>query len=655
MKKLRIPIAVKLVSVTTLLLLLATVSIVLRSSNRFEDSSSKREGDTSLEQAQTLAAQVEARLQTLFDKTKVVGGILYKHFPNPVDRETALDLSFRSDRDLVAVEVWAVRSGVPVVTGRVVNESYLKQYDLKSDFIENLHSVKPFPINTIFSGDFDIRNSTIEGGAPLVAIGVPLVKNDMGAVGEGVVAYVRQDGLQKIFASGGARINFLVDREGHVLAHPDEKLAISGKKVDALPIVTRALTQNVSQFQTTFDDPESGESYVGAYVKTPFNVTVISQVPEYIILEPSRNVRRESFMITGMVLSAAFFFIILFSTTLTRPLEILANTTAQVAKGNFNIKAQIKTKDEVGELAAAFDSMIDGLKERDKVKTLFNKFHGTGVASKLIGGEMKLGGEQREATVFFSDIRSFTSFSEKHTAQEVVKMLNEYFKVMVSIVQKHHGVVDKFIGDAIMAVWGAPESFGNDALNAINACIEMRRALAVFNDIRLQQNLPEIRIGMGVHTGQLIAGTVGSDDRMEYTVIGDTVNLASRIEAATKAYGTDLLISEETCMKVQSAFTFEEAGTASVKGKEKPLKFFKVTGYIDANGQAVPVQTKYSSYEAEDADKVHKEPPAAAAAPSPVAAAEPQPTLAPTDESAPANEGEVVLAPDATIIKPPAA
>src|SRR5580698_3677032 len=116
---------------------------------------------------------------------------------------------------------------------------------------------------------------------------------------------------------------------------------------------------------------------------------------------------------------------------------------------------------------------------------MFNKFHGTGIANKLITGEMKLGGEQREATVFFSDIRSFTSFSEKVSAQEVVDMLNEYFKVMVTIITKHNGVVDKFIGDAIMAVWGAPESFGNDAANAIMACLEMRVALADLNQRRI--------------------------------------------------------------------------------------------------------------------------------------------------------------------------
>ena len=217
---------------------------------------------------------------------------------------------------------------------------------------------------------------------------------------------------------------------------------------------------------------------------------------------------------------------------------------------------------------------------------------------------MKLGGEQREATVFFSDIRSFTSFSEKVSPQEVVNMLNEYFKIMVGIITKHNGVVDKFIGDAIMAVWGAPESFGNDAANAMVACLEMRIALANLNESRLARGLPEIRIGMGVHTGPLIAGTIGSDDRMEYTVIGDTVNMASRIEAATKAYGTDLLISEVTSEKIKDSFILEQAGTASVKGKSEPLKLFKVKGYVNESGETVMVETAYSSYEAGEVDKV---------------------------------------------------
>jgi adenylate cyclase len=305
------------------------------------------------------------------------------------------------------------------------------------------------------------------------------------------------------------------------------------------------------------------------------------------------------------VLSGAIFFVFLFSITLTNPIEKLVEVTRKVAAGNFDVHADIHSHDEVGELAGSFDAMVDGLKERDKIKNVMNKFHGSAITEDLMkGDDLSLGGVNKEVTVFFSDIRDFTKFSEGHTPEEVVGMLNEYFEIMVGIVTKNHGVVDKFVGDAMMAVWGAPKATGQDEYYAIKACLEMRQALEELNKLRIARNQVEIKIGMGLHSGPAISGTIGSSERMEYTVIGDTVNTASRIESSTKAFGTDLLISGETLARTEGKFIFEYAGAAEVKGKAEPLKMNKVKGYIDENGQEVLVKTKYSDYEAGNADKV---------------------------------------------------
>jgi adenylate cyclase len=235
---------------------------------------------------------------------------------------------------------------------------------------------------------------------------------------------------------------------------------------------------------------------------------------------------------------------------------------------------------------------------------MFAKFHGSSVTDDLLKGELQLGGSRKEVTVFFSDIRDFTKFSEGHTPEEVVDMLNEYFRVMVGIINRNGGVVDKFIGDAIMAIWGAPNTSEKDTENALRACLEMRTSLNELNKIRLERGHTAIKIGMGLHRGPAISGTIGSDERMEYTVIGDTVNQASRIEASTKAFGTDLLVSDDVAEKVGSLFWIEEAGKAEVKGKAKPLTMLKVRGYLQEDGQQVEVRTPYSDYEAEKVDKI---------------------------------------------------
>ena len=192
-----------------------------------------------------------------------------------------------------------------------------------------------------------------------------------------------------------------------------------------------------------------------------------------------------------------------------------------------------------------------GLEEREKMKDAFGKFVNKEVAEQVLRGELRLGGERKEAAILFSDIRSFTAISERLEPEEVVEFLNEYMTRMVNCVNNTNGVVDKFIGDAIMAIWGAPVSHGNDIENAVNAALMMRHELTIFNQSRGGPRKPVIKIGCGINDGPVLAGQIGSEDRMEYTVIGDAVNLASRIESLTKPFGVDILISQDAYERVK--------------------------------------------------------------------------------------------------------
>ncbi len=274
------------------------------------------------------------------------------------------------------------------------------------------------------------------------------------------------------------------------------------------------------------------------------------------------------------------------------------------SESKFLAKDRIKSRDEVGDLALSFDTMVTGLNERKKMQNVLYKFHGSSITKEILSSEIELKGTSKDVTIFFSDIRGFTDFSEGHTAEEVVLMLNEYFEVMVSIITKNGGVVDKFIGDAIMAVWGVPHKTDSDAENAVRACLEMRIALSELNDKRISKSLSPIKIGIGLHSGIVVSGTVGSSERMEYTVIGDNVNTASRIEAATKNFGTDFLISDEVFNRTIGKFVTLVAGNVEVQGKTAPLKLYKVSGFINENGIPVIINTAYSSFEASKDKKV---------------------------------------------------
>ncbi|HEY2517846.1 MAG TPA: adenylate/guanylate cyclase domain-containing protein [Polyangiaceae bacterium] len=240
----------------------------------------------------------------------------------------------------------------------------------------------------------------------------------------------------------------------------------------------------------------------------------------------------------------------------------------------------VKTGDELEDLAEGFNRMVDGLKERDHLKMTMGKYMTASVMAHLLGGRVHLGGETLNVTILFSDIRSFTTISEKMNAQELVGLLNEYFTEMVGIVMDSDGVVDKYIGDAIMAVFGAPVPKSDDPVRAVTAAVRMRQSLQHLNVRLAARGAPPLRTGIGIHTGEVVAGNIGSERRMEYTVIGDAVNLASRLESNTKELGVSVLISEDTWELVKHAVVARPVKEITVKGRKQPVMTYQVLGLV---------------------------------------------------------------------------
>jgi adenylate cyclase len=238
----------------------------------------------------------------------------------------------------------------------------------------------------------------------------------------------------------------------------------------------------------------------------------------------------------------------------------------------------IRTGDELEQLAKGFNRMVDGLKERDKLRTTFGKYMTAAVMEHLLAGKVSLGGASIKVTILFTDIRSFTTISERMDPQQLVGLLNEYFSEMVGIVMQEDGVVDKYIGDAIMAVFGAPVPKADDPINAVRAAVRMRKALQELNKRLEERGVPTLRTGIGIHTGEVVAGNIGSEKRMEYTVIGDAVNLASRLESNTKDLGVNVLVSEDTYELTKHIAEYRPVKEITVKGRKAPVMTYEVVG-----------------------------------------------------------------------------
>lgn len=613
-KLLKIPISVKLIVIFVGFLTIATIIFAQQSSELFEKVLVQREEYSNMTEASAKATEIEQTMMNLMERSQQLGHLYYQTQIKSAasgGEASEFETSFAKEKALVSVEIWAEKDRQLILIGRKTKADFLSQNKLAENYLEELRAGQNFPMASVLQKNVEIRNASSSGGAALATIGIPLVRGEQDQVTHILLVDFSLSILQKRFAAESERIQYLADKNGQLLAHPDDKNVIEAKDFSHTALVERAMNDDQPRRQIQFFDEALGDQFIGAYVKLPaLGLTVYSQTSKTIILEPAVHVKRRAFYIAGVVISVAIIMIFLFSMTLTGPIEILAALVGHVSKGNFDIKASDRIKswieDEVHDLAHAFDGMTEGLRERDKVKSLFSKFHGSSVAEDLIKNDIGVGGQNKQVTVFFSDIRGFTAFSEKRSPEEVVEMLNEYFEVMVGIINKHSGVVDKFIGDAIMAVWGAPKTSPDDTVNALRACIEMRKALVILNDKRAARNQEPIKIGMGLHTGPAISGTIGSNERMEYTVIGDTVNMTSRIEASTKAFGTDLLVSQAVIDTVGAKFIADIAGAATVKGKSEPLNLYKVKGYLDESGQPVEVVTQFSDFTAEDDEKVKK-------------------------------------------------
>jgi len=449
-----------------------------------------------------------------------------------------------------------------------------QKLDLAKDLFERDEARLGERLQSVFKGQSIVLSRTQAFGKPVWFIAFPIIEGQVAT--RVVTAYLSTEVLDSAFTSH-VYTSFFVDTDRTIIVHTDKKETLGGRNVKDHPGVVFLQNQETTAGFSIYNNSLTQKEYFGAYSKLPVGSTaVVVELEKDKALESVNRLRTTAVLIAGIIILAALLLVYFFAKTISEPIRELKLAADKIKSGDYSTHLTPRSGDEVGALTQSFNEMAVGLEEREKLKGALGKFVNPEIAEKAMKGELKLGGERRTATIFFSDIRSFTAISEKLEPEEVVEFLNAYMTIMVKIIGDYSGIVDKFIGDAIMAVWGVPESKGNDALNAVNATIEMRRALLEFNKGRGSDKKPIIKIGSGLNTGPVLAGQIGSEDRLDYTVIGDAVNLASRVETLNKPFGTDILISQDTYNIVKDEFDCEPMQKIKVKGKSEPQQIYAV-------------------------------------------------------------------------------
>ncbi|OGB27479.1 MAG: hypothetical protein A3I66_06225 [Burkholderiales bacterium RIFCSPLOWO2_02_FULL_57_36] len=404
---------------------------------------------------------------------------------------------------------------------------------------------------------------------------------------------------------------FLVDGDGIIIYHPDKKalyrsMAPLSAEVQKKIIDEKRFGTEVAEIPS-FNLGDLAEKMANAKQPSHANyISPVSNLPEIVGFAPlseagwrvavseneeaySRPLKNlfndalKSVALMGMIFIGIAF---LLARTFTRPLKALTNSANAIENGDFeHAKVLVSTHDELGRFALTFNSMVDGIKARQRERDIFGRMVSPEVREKLLAGELKLGGENLRVSVLFSDIRGFSTMSEKMSPHDVVMLLNEYLTEMTEAVRPWGGYVNNFIGDAIVVIFGAPETRSECEVRAIRAALAMRSRLEALNLRRKELGDPPIKTGIGISTGKVVAGQIGSLERFMYTVIGDAVNVAARLEELTKQFSDNPILvnaaTHEGCKRTENDIQLQDKGPQNVKGREEPVHVYAV--YSDSN------------------------------------------------------------------------
>jgi adenylate cyclase len=367
-----------------------------------------------------------------------------------------------------------------------------------------------------------------------------------------------------------------VDADGKIVAHPD--LSQAGRRIQravGLPLAAGDVQV------TPYTDPKHGK-LIDFAVPLVFSKVPVGSLylgfSRKSIDQAVGKARDQTVLISAAMIVVGIVGALGLATVLSRPVLRLAEGTRSVAEGNFQVRLPVTSRDEIGALTESFNQMAKSLHEKEMIKRAFTRYVARQVVDEILKDPEKLAlkEERRDVTVLFCDMRGFTPLAERLSPEEVVGVLNDFYTLMVDTTAKNDGIVDKFLGDGVMAIFGAPIVHEDHALRAVKTALAMQAGVAELSRRRAREAKEPIAVGIGVSAGEAVAGTVGTEDRMEYTVIGDSVNLAARLESNAKP--GQILMSQRTYQKVEGLVNVRPLGAIRVKGKEEQVEVYEVLG-----------------------------------------------------------------------------
>ncbi|TGM80786.1 adenylate/guanylate cyclase domain-containing protein [Leptospira bouyouniensis] len=574
----------KMMGVISLLFVLSVASIIIFASFYFKRSIELQLRDNNIRIAEIIGSKVKSDVLGVVEKGRQIAITLTTQGLPEEDRKLLLKTFFKNDKEFIYLGIFERRENTLVMKREVFNEEELKKSAVTEDDFHAVVNRNRDALAEAFNGQTVLLNSSPGFVEPSFAIAIPTAEN--GELDNALVIIVKLEKIIGAFSKKGIETTFMVNGQGTVLAHPKEDLVLAATDLTNMPIVKAMLTSAPSTGQMSYLDEELGGTYLGSFQKIGFaDAGVITIVSEEKAFGDVYKSQRTNLYIAGIGLCSALIFVFFFSKTITKPVLQLLSATLEIAKGNFKIGIKPTTQDEVGLLTKYFIDMGQGLEEREKVKNILGSMIDPVVVQEAMVDLAALKrGSETHITAFFSDVASFSTISEQLKSADLAALLNEYLSAMTLLLKKHEGVLDKYIGDAIVGIFNAPVPVVDHELKAARASVDMVMKLQELREYWTTNNLysKEAQVmdaRIGLNSGPAKVGFMGTDALASYTMMGDTVNLAARLEAAGKDYGVNILITDPIREKIQEEMVTRYVDLVRVKGKNEPVRIHELIGY----------------------------------------------------------------------------
>ncbi len=573
-------IRIKLLLIILSILAFSLSAVILLATYFFKDDAEKRVQESNVAIVNLTSQKIRSEFSAVSFSLRSFANIQFSSSSRDLKARTLQEL-FTNQPDFIYIALMDESGMIP--EKEFLNPKYAEENDLElSSFV---------PVNRNFAQEYKkslygtnvLFNPSPGFVSPILGFAIP-----WSYAGKSHLILVYIDSIQflKTFQVQETGITYLVSDSGQVLVHPDTMLMVESASMSDEAIVRKLMESKLDNGQVKYRDKHNKEQ-LGSFRKLwDYGVGIVSVIEADKAFEEVFNIQRRNLIFLFLVLNIAAVVVFVYSRTISNPIQMLVGATREVEKGNFRVPIEPQSGDEVGVLTNSFRAMALGLEEREKVKSILGSMIDPVVVQEAMKDLQALKrGKEETITAFFSDVAGFSTISEQLTSVELAGLLNEYLSAMTLILKKYEGVLDKYIGDAIVAIWNAPVPVENHPIKAGYASLEMIQKLNELRDYWTKNNLysrdaQTMDARIGLHVGPAKVGFMGTDALASYTMMGDTVNLAARLEAAGKDYGVNILVSETFHNLVKSELFTKKLDLVRVKGKNEPVYLYEL---VDTN------------------------------------------------------------------------